>query len=508
MFFKNRYGQHLPNKAGFLHDYATKCNLSPGTSVDCPELSFFRLSLASFIIGLFWIIVQLHAYVVWLRGDEKALLLVAVIASCIAIRFSDQIPINIQHKSSSIEKICWVFLLFLVTVLVAYLIFSEPSLVSLQFDEIPGALRLKVAAGAIIFLALAPLYFPLIGVRVETIRSYRVFYITSFGIVCVLCRSISFVYYTCGPNFSHSVLACHGLGIADIGGTTLNAIHAVEKGINPYTIDVQGDYTHVSHRGYTYWPMMIAIYTPLVSLFTTGWGAMRLTNYALDMMTATLIIVLVCRRSGWLCGVLAASLYLSLPMLPTRLYQMADTDLAPTVLLLAALTLYQARPGLAGLMVGLSVSAKFIPGLLMAVCCFPEFRRSHYVAGFAVGMVPVIAFCLLAPSEFIDNTMWVLASTPDDSSWLHGAPFYLMAAMRVAFVLLIVAVSFVIISRRPDLFDRCTLYVICVIAALLTSRAHNNYMLWWIPFFCILLSSPLSRILALPGQRANIAGNV
>ena len=195
-------------------------------------------------------------------------------------------------------------------------------------------------------------------------------------------------------------------------------------------------------------------------------------------------------------------------MLPTRLYQMADTDLAPTVLLLAALTLYQARPGLAGLMVGLSVSAKFIPGLLMAVCCFPEFRRSHYVAGFAVGMVPVIAFCLLAPSEFIDNTMWVLASTPDDSSWLHGAPFYLMAAMRVAFVLLIVAVSFVIISRRPDLFDRCTLYVICVIAALLTSRAHNNYMLWWIPFFCILLSSPLSRILALPGQRANIAGNV
>ena len=64
-------------------------------------------------------------------------------------------------------------------------------------------------------------------------------------------------------------------------------------------------------------------------------------------------------------GVLAASLYLMLPMLPDRLYAGADTDLAPTVLLLAALALYQTRPGLAGVMVGLSVSAKFLPGLLM-----------------------------------------------------------------------------------------------------------------------------------------------
>ena len=60
-------------------------------------------------------------------------------------------------------------------------------------------------------------------------------------------------------------------------------------------------------------------------------GAMRLTNFALDVITAALIVVLVCRRSGWLCGVLAASLYLMLPMLPDRLYAMADTDFAPTV---------------------------------------------------------------------------------------------------------------------------------------------------------------------------------
>ena len=49
------------------------------------------------------------------------------------------------------------------------------------------------------------------------------------------------------------------------------------------------------------------------------------------------------------------------------------------------------------------------------------------------------------------------------------------------------AISLMIISRPPNFFERCTLYVICVVAALLVSHVHNNYMLWWIPFFCILL---------------------
>ena len=217
---------------------------------------------------------------------------------------------------------------------------------------------------------------------------------------------MSFAYYTCATDFPRMLWKCHGLGIADIGGTTLNAIYAVQNGINPYTIDVQGDYNPNSvYRGYRYWPMMIAIYMPLASFFTTGWGAIRLTNFVLDVITAALIVILVCRRSGWLGGVLAASLYLMLPMLPDRLYAGADTDLAPTVLLLAALALYQTRPGLAGVMVGLSVSAKFLPGLLMLVCCLPEFRRSRYVGGFVLGLAPAVAFCLLAPSDFIDNTV-------------------------------------------------------------------------------------------------------
>jgi hypothetical protein len=404
---------------------------------------------------------------------------------------------------------------------VIYLTISEPSPISLLFPEffieVPGARGLKLEGVAIIFLILAPFGGALAGVRIETISRHLPIYVTVFCVVCLLCRFMSFVYYACGAQFPHTLLTCYGVGIADIGGTTLNAIHAVQKGINPYAVDIQDGYTGSVYRGFRYWPMMIAIYMPLVSFFTTGWGAMRLTNFALDVITAALIVVLVRRRSGWLCGVLAASLYLMLPMLSVRLYQMVDTDLAPTVLLLAALALYQTRPGLAGVMVGLSVSAKFLPGLLMLVCCLPEFRRSRYIGGFVLGLIPAIAFCLLAPSDFISNTVWALGAstldssswspTFDSSSWLDGASFYMISTTWLAFILLMAAVSFVMISRPPDFFERCALYVICVVATLLAGHAHNNYMLWWIPFFCILLSSPLSRILSLPGSLGNVAAS-
>ena len=41
-------------------------NLRETTNADCSELSFLRLSLALLIIGVFWMVVQLHAYVVCL----------------------------------------------------------------------------------------------------------------------------------------------------------------------------------------------------------------------------------------------------------------------------------------------------------------------------------------------------------------------------------------------------------------------------------------------------------
>jgi len=79
-------------------------------------------------------------------------------------------------------------------------------------------------------------------------------------------------------------------------------------------------------------------------------------------------------------------------MLPRDIYLNAVTDLAPTVFLLAAVALYQARPGFAGVMVGLSVAAKLLPGLLMVVCCFPASARLRYAGGILLGLTPAVVF--------------------------------------------------------------------------------------------------------------------
>ena len=303
---------------------ALRNNLRPAVEADCSGLSFLKLSCTILIIGVFWMVVQLHAYVVWLRAGEKALLLFAMIVSCIGIFLNDRLPSNVHQINRKIVQLYWVFTLSMITLLVIYLAISEPSPLSVlfpdRFIEVPGARGLQIEGLVIIFLILVPFGGALAGIRIETISRHLPIYIISFCIACLCVRFMSFIYYACGSNFTFAFQTCH-VGIADIGGTTLNAVHAVQKGINPYTIDIQGNYTNSPYRGYRYWPMMFTVYMPLVSLFTTGWGAMRLTNLALDVITAALIVVLVRRRSGWLPGVLGASLYLMLPMLPMRLYR-------------------------------------------------------------------------------------------------------------------------------------------------------------------------------------------
>jgi len=77
--------------------------------------------------------------------------------------------------------------------------------------------------------------------------------------------------------------------------------------------------------------------------------------------------------------------------------------------------------------------------------------------------------------------------------------------VRLGFVLFIGGVAFAIVWRPPDFFERCSLYILCSVAALLAGpTTHNNYMLWWLPFFCVLLSLPLSKIIGLPESAPDV----
>lgn len=436
-------------------------------------LSFQHLALALLLTGTFWMLVQSFTYLDWGKGGSKAMLLalVAVVSTMILLDY--RYSRSVQRMNVTRVPIAWVV--------------TSLAILFILYEVISTSARaLKIEAVVICLIIVAPLAAALIGAPTEAVARRLRAYMIGFLIVSLLGRLASFVFYLKAPY------------LIDIGQTTLDAVHAILKGRNPYVLPIDWHPDYPDSHGYKYLPTMIATYLPLGSLF--GATGMRLTNLILDGAVAFLVGVLARRHSGWVCGTLAASLYLMLPMLPGDIYFNAVTDLAPTVFLLAAMALYQARPGVAGVMIGFSVAAKLLPGLLMVVCCFPASGRLRYVGGILLGLIPAIVFFLLAPSDFMQNIVWFVATRPiDTTSWLFGAPSYVIMTVRLGFVLFIGAVAFAVVWRPPDFFERCSLYVLCSVAALLVGpTTHNNYMLWWIPFFCILFSWPLSKIMGLP----------
>ncbi len=283
--------------------------------------------------------------------------------------------------------------------------------------------------------------------------------------------------------------------LIDIAQTTLAAGKAVLAAKNPYSIPIDVNPAYPDYQGYKYLPLMFLTYLPLTSAI--GPTGLRLTNLILDLTTAALVGLVARRQSGFEFGILAATLYLMLPMLPRDLYMNGVTDLAAIVPLLIVMGLYQDRPGLAGAMVGLSVSAKLLPGLLFLLCWLPQMGRSRYVGGFLLGLIPALGFFLWAPADFVHNIVLFIANRPiDTTSWLYDAPNSAVTAARFALVIVIATVCYTVFWRSPQFLTRCALNIVCVAAALLAGPVvHNNYMLWWIPLFCILLGVNLTRFL-------------
>ena len=290
----------------------------------------------------------------------------------------------------------------------------------------------------------------------------------------------------------------HAPDMEDIGRTTIAAVHAVLAGHNPYAtpIDLHPEYS--DYPGYKYLPMMIAAYAPLASAF--GETGLRLMNLVLDAGVSAVVLLTARRIGGPVAGLLALAAWLMLPVLPRDIYKHGVTDLAPVLPLVIALAISETRLGRAGLLIGLSVAAKLFPGLLVALCCLRRQRIGYYFIGGIVGILPAVAFYLWGPADFTSNVFLFILSRPmDETSWMFGMPSIVPTVAKLAYFLFLLSVLVYLVMASPGLVRRCGLIVLAVIGALLTGPdAHNNYMIWWAPFFCILLGSLVSSIIAAP----------
>jgi hypothetical protein len=286
--------------------------------------------------------------------------------------------------------------------------------------------------------------------------------------------------------------------LTDIAGTTLEAGQQLLAGTNPYAGSFDGSAGGATQEarftGYKYLPVMIAAYLPLGA--PLGARGVVLTNLVLQLATVALIFRLGGALAGATAGALAAALYLSLPLVPFQLFAKGVTDLAPVVPLLLALLVLERRPALAGLCIGLSISAKLLPGVLLLPCCLPATARAKlsYAAGVVLGLLPVLPFLVWAPRAFIDNiVLFNLVRPPDSTSWLFAAPAHAAALAQAIAIAGFVGVAAQVWLSPPALAWRTGLSVVLILAALLAGpAAHHNYQLWWLPLMAALLGAAVA----------------
>ena len=279
----------------------------------------------------------------------------------------------------------------------------------------------------------------------------------------------------------------------DIGTTTIQASRALANGLNPYeqVIDPKPELLPDRYRefaGYKYMPLMAVGYLPLA--VSQGARGLLTTNALFHVATVVLVFLIGKQLGSREVGGLAACLTLAIPFTRFELFVQGVTEPSALLPLFAALLVVDRRPIAAGLLVGLSISTKLLPGALFVVCCLPSEGRRAYALGGVLGLLPALAFLLAGPRAFLNNLVLFNALRPTDStSWLHYAPAGTQTLAGLGLALALLASAVWAWRARPSLLDRIALACCCMLLTLLAGPiVHRNYLLWWLPLMALLLA--------------------
>ena len=431
-----------------------------------------RFALGLLLFGMLWLGVALMQDVD-MAGKLKAVILLGAAVGAAVLTVAAEA--DVANKPARERLSIWA-----VGLLLAVLAF---------FAALTPSHLTQAEALAAVLIAAAPLLLNAVGIRpLMALERLPV-------LLIILCAVLAL------NRLRIAVGYLHDPDMEDIGTTTIAAVHAVLIGHNPYAMPIDLHPEYPDYPGYKYLPMMIAAYAPLTA--PLGQVGLRLMNILLDASMSGAIMLSARRLGGTVAGLLAVIAWLMLPVIPRDLYRHGVTDLAPVLPLVIALLAAETRLGRAGLLIGLSVAAKLFPGLLMALCCLRRRHAVYYFAGGIAGILPAIAFYLWGPPDFTRNVFLFILSRPmDETSWMFGLPPIVPTVAKIAYFLMLLTILIYLAMASPGIVLRYGLIVLTIFGALLTGPdAHNNYMIWWLPFFCILLGARVSYIIAGPDGR-------
>ena len=422
------------------------------------------LSVAFLEAGLLWLIIALMQDFDY-HGDIKAILLLIVGGAAPALLW-------VMKKIGDGRR----------TPPRSLAIIAIPALILAILTAFTNS-RTQIEFYIIIFISSIPLFLYCIKKEIfENIDVIRIIFP-----MILICATINVMQCLVYINAGHT---------GDIALATLRAIDVMRDGQNPYTVPIDLHAEYASFAGYKYPPLMIMIYAPLSLML--GLRGLQLTNLILFVLVSACLFALARRLGGLTAGLIALGIFLALPGIPPDIYAHAVTDLAPVLPLVAAFLILRERPGVAGLLIGLSIATKLFPGVLVAICCLRRAGIMRYAAGGLAGfMIPVAGFVIWNPTAFFRNiVLFIFLRPPDVTSWMDGAPPVVPLIARLLFLASLVAVTAYNLRTNANEIQRCALLVMCIAGALVTGPdAHNNYIIWWAPFLCLLIACQSSALL-------------
>jgi hypothetical protein len=371
--------------------------------------------------------------------------------------------------------------------------------VYLVFDRYDwGYPLVKLACYSVLFAAVTGLYF-----LKKRINSSQTTVSIEIGILLFFLVGIFLVNFA--PNARRVLVPPR----SDIGFTTVHATKVLfVEGENPYSrTDINSEQQNLSpeYHGFHYGPMMIAGYLPSAFL---GPYAFKLMSLVYVGFTAILLIFLAIRSESEMIENTSNALFVLVAYLMAgrfwhELFVEGVNDVFHTMLLLLGFLCFKYRQAfLAGLFTGLSISAKFAPGVF-AVPFMPIRQRGFWI-GLAVGLTPHLPFFIWDPAGLWRNAVWLRVIIPYNSTSLYS-----ITPTGLQWIFAVVTAGSCIFAawwafRRERTFAEAVFgfTLLMLVTDAMQRQVHLNHLLWFLPFIALLFAENRHRIAATLGRRS------
>lgn len=283
------------------------------------------------------------------------------------------------------------------------------------------------------------------------------------------------------------------MAFSDIRIATVNSVRNIRDGENPYAVSVDkksvgNGNEKVTYAGYKYSPATLAFYF----LPVLKWGHRGVAIVNLLTMLVLIASCAIAWRRCFTAVLVMASLLLSYPFSAFEYYTKGVIDPLPTALAVLAV-LFRHRAVASGVLIGLTISSKLLPGAMVApFLLHPRQPLRQLTACALTCALFYIPFLAWDAEAFVHNVlMFGIRRSTNKTALLHYVDTWGSAGLSALLLLTLAALLYWVYRSNPgDDRRRWIASTVATSVFVVTNKInHGNYLLWIVPFIAFSIGS-------------------